>query len=80
MPFRFYLTKEDLPDSPIKSDAIQKIRIIAHGESNNDNTTTINKIDHSKETKLAHDLNGRHVNKISKKGIYIINGKKFLLK
>jgi hypothetical protein len=80
MPFRFYLTKEDLPDSPIKSNAIQKIRIIAHGESNNDNTTTINKIDYSKETKLAHDLNGRHVNKISQKGIYIINGKKFLLK
>ena len=80
MPFRFYLTKEDLPDSPIKSNAIQKIRIIAHGENNNDNTTTINKIDHSKETKLTHDLNGRHVNKISKKGIYIINGKKVICK
>ena len=79
-PFRFYLTKEDLPDTPIRPNAIQRIHIVTRGENNDENTTLIDDIDQRKKTETTYDLQGRNVNKISQKGIYIINGKKVICK
>ena len=79
-PFRLYLTMTALDGSPVKvaPEAARSMRIVTRGES--EGTTRIEnsklKIENSS---AVYDLQGRRVAQPTK-GIYVVNGKKMLIK
>jgi hypothetical protein len=77
-PFRFYLKMTNRNGTPVKVDeALQSIRIRVHGE---DGTTDINNMTiNGQQPAVIYDLQGRRVNNPGK-GLYIVNGKKVMLK
>ena len=78
-PFRAYLSMTARDGSPVKvsDEAMRSIRIREKGEG----TTGIEDItDNRVESTEIYDLQGRRVNEITEKGIYIVNGKKVLVK
>ncbi len=85
VPFRVYLTMANKDGSPL-SDTAQLIRMRVVGEESEDGTTVIYDVEVDEElkgengkVKAIYDLQGRKVDTPSK-GLYIINGKKVLVK
>ena len=77
-PFRAYLSMTARDGSPVKvsDEAMRSIRIREKGEG----TTGIEEVkDENGEVKTIYDLQGRRV-EVPNKGLYIINGKKVLIK
>ena len=77
-PFRCYLKMTARDGSPVKVDeALKSIRIRAHGE---DDTTDIDNMTiNGQQPAVIYDLQGRRVSNPGK-GLYIVNGKKVMLK
>ena len=77
-PFRLYLKMTDRDGTPVKMDqALQTIRIRVHGE---DGTTDIEEhCINGQQSTTIYDLQGRRVVNPTK-GIYIVNGKKVMIK
>ena len=77
-PFRLYLKMTDRDGTPVKMDqALQTIRIRVHGE---DGTTDIEEhCINGQQSTTIYDLQGRRVVNPAK-GIYIVNGKKVMIK
>ena len=79
-PFRFYMTVTSRDDNgPIK-DAPASMSIVVRGEELPDGTTLIYDINAETGDNVIYDLNGRRVLETEKGNIYIINGKKVLVK
>ena len=74
-PFRHYLRITDIDGSPVKSENVRSMSIRVAGEG----TTDIEEMNESEE-KVVYDLQGRKIEDITEKGIYIINGKKVVVK
>ena len=76
-PFRLYLQITALDGSPVKveENAMQAISIHTRGETTGIECSELKTLDSG----LIHDLQGRHVVN-PKKGLYIVNGKKMILK
>ena len=78
-PFRFYMAVTSREDnSPIVS--IASMSIVVRGEELPDGTTLIYDINAETGDNVIYDLNGRRVLETEKGNIYIINGKKVLVK
>ena len=76
---RLYLKIEENDNSPFATTAAKSIRIVVRGEG--DGTTGIDEVNgENGEVKAIFDLTGRRVQETVKGGIYIINGKKVLVK
>lgn len=77
-PFRFYLEITQLAGSPVKvsSHALQTIRIRLNGHGN---TTEIMEVPITTTDAAVYDLSGRRVVNPGK-GVYIVNGKKVMMK
>ena len=79
-PFRFYMTVTSRDgNGPIK-DAPASLSIVVRGEELPDGTTLIYDINAETGDNVIYDLNGRRVLETEKGNIYIINGKKVLVK
>ena len=77
VPFRWYLNIE-ARNSSYKAPA--QIRLYVRGENNdNDNPTSIESVEMRNEKEEIYDLSGRKVENPAK-GIYIVNGKRVLIK
>ena len=74
---RLYLKIEENDNSPFAPSAAKSIRIVVRGEG--DGTTGIEGVEYE-STEAIYDLTGRRVQETVKGGIYIINGKKVLVK
>ena len=82
-PFRLGMTITESSDSPytIPTDALRSIGIRIAGEQLEDGTTVIYHVEAENNSEdVIFDLSGRRVLKAEKGGIYIINGKKVLVK
>ena len=83
-PFRFYLTISSRGNSPyygVDASAVKSMSIVVRGEENEDGTTTIYDVEVDRENDGAiYDLQGRRVLEPEKGGMYIVNGKKVLVK
>ena len=76
---RLYLKIEENDNSPFAPSAAKSIRIVVRGEG--DGTTGVEEVEtENGEVKVIYDLTGRRVQETVKGGIYIINGKKVLVK
>lgn len=76
---RLYLKIEENDNSPFATTAAKSIRIVARGEG--DGTTGVEEVEtENEEVKAIYDLTGRRVQETVKGGIYIINGKKTIVK
>ncbi len=77
-PFRFYLDITQLAGSPVKvsSQALQTIRIRLNGQGD---TTDIQELPTVTTDTTVYDLSGRRIVNPGK-GVYIVNGKKVMLK
>ena len=77
-PFRFYLDVTQLAGSPVKvsSQALQTIRIRLNGQGD---TTDIQELPTVTTDTTVYDLSGRRIVNPGK-GVYIVNGKKVMLK
>ena len=76
-PFRHYLRITDIEGSPVKSENVRSMSIRVAGE----NTTGIEEVEEqSADNKEIYDLQGRKINEITESGIYIIDGKKIVVK
>ena len=79
-PFRFYLTITNRDGSPVKDAASQAISVRVVGEESEDGTTVIYDVKaENNDVEYIYDLGGRRVLN-TEKGLYIINGKKVLVK
>ena len=77
-PFRHYLRITDIEGSPVKSENVRSMSIRVAGE---EGTTAIDELDEQvADSEVIYDLQGRKVNEITVSGIYIINGKKVVVK
>ena len=78
-PCRLILKITSREGSPVKisSAAAKSIRIVTRGEI--DGTTGIEGVEYE-STDAIYDLSGRRVNEITKAGVYVVNGKKVLVK
>jgi hypothetical protein len=74
---RLYLKIEENDNSPFATTRAKSIRIVVRGEG--DGTTGIEGVEYE-STEAIYDLSGRRVQETVKGGIYIINGKKVLVK
>ena len=70
-PFRFYLSVDNSPSAP------QQLPMFRLGE---DEETGIKILGDEKNSDRVYDLSGRSVEKVVAPGLYIVNGKKMLLK
>ena len=76
---RLYFKIEENDNSPFATTAAKSIRIVVRGEG--DGTTGVEELEtENEEVKAIYDLTGRRVQETVKGGIYIINGKKVLVK
>ena len=76
---RLYLKIEENDNSPFAPSAAKSIRIVVRGEG--DGTTGVEEVEtENEEVKAIYDLTGRRVQETVKGGIYIINGKKTIVK
>lgn len=76
---RLYLKIEENDNSPFAPSAAKSIRIVVRGEG--DGTTGVEEVEtENGEVKVIYDLTGRRVQETVKGGIYIVNGKKVLVK
>ena len=77
-PFRFYLEITQLAGSPVKvsSHALKSIRIRLNGQGD---TTDIQEVPTTTTDAAVYDLSGRRVVNPGK-GVYIVNGKKVMMK
>ena len=76
---RLYLKIEENDNSPFAPSAAKSIRIVVRGEG--DGTTGVEEVEtENEEVKVIYDLTGRRVQETVKGGIYIVNGKKVLVK
>ena len=76
-PFRHYMRITDRDGSPVKSENVRSMSIRVAGE----NTTGIEEVEEqSADNKEIYDLQGRKINEITESGIYIIDGKKIVVK
>ena len=77
-PFRLYLTMTALDGSPVKvaPEAMARMCIVTRGETTGIENSKL-KIENSG---AVYDLQGRRVNGITEKGIYIVNGRKVVIK
>ena len=76
---RLYLKIEENDNSPFATSAAKSIRIVVRGEG--DGTTGVEDVTTENEVVEAiYDINGRRVLDTEKGGLYIINGKKVLVK
>ena len=76
---RLYLKIEENDNSPFATTAAKSIRIVVRGEG--DGTTGVEEVEtENGEVKAIYDLTGRRVQETVKGGIYIVNGKKVLVK
>ena len=79
-PFRHYLYITNIDGSPLKENVVRSMSIRVDGEvEDDDETTGIDELQ-SADNKGSYDLQGRKINEITEKGIYIVNGKKVLVK
>ena len=79
-PFRHYLYITNIDGSPLKENVVRSMSIRVDGEMEDDDETTgIDELQ-SADNKGSYDLQGRKINDITEKGIYIVNGKKVLVK
>ena len=74
---RLYLKIEENDNSPFATTRAKSIRIVVAGET--DGTTGIEGVEYE-STEAIYDLSGRRVQETVKGGIYIVNGKKVLVK
>ncbi len=74
---RLYLKIEENDNSPFATTRAKSIRIVVRGEG--DGTTGIEGVEYE-STEAIYDLSGRRVLETVEGGIYIINGKKVLVK
>ena len=76
---RLYFKIEENDNSPFATTRAKSIRIVVAGE--NEGTTGVEEVEtENGEVKAIYDLTGRRVQETVKGGIYIINGKKVLVK
>ena len=81
-PFRVYMTMTAKAGAPyiIPDEVMKSIGARVVGEENEDGTTVIYDVNAENGEDVIYDLNGRRVLKTEKGGLYIINGKKVLVK
>ena len=81
-PFRLYQIIELSDDAPftISEEAMRSFGVRVAGEENEDGTTTIYDVNAEEAEEMIFDLSGRRVLETEKGGLYIINGKKVLVK
>jgi hypothetical protein len=79
-PFRFYLTISPRANSPYDAANVKSMSVVVRGEENEDGTTVIYDVYDENTEDMIFDLQGRRVLETEKGGIYIINGKKVLVK
>lgn len=79
-PFRFYMTVTSRDDNRPINDAPASLSIVIRGEELPDGTTLIYDINAETGDNVIYDLYGRRVLETEKGNIYIINGKKVLVK
>ena len=81
-PFRVYMTMTAKAGAPyiIPYEVMKSIGARVVGEENEDGTTVIYDVNAENGEDVIYDLNGRRVLETEKGGLYIINGKKVLVK
>ena len=85
-PFRAYLTIIPRSGTPVNAPAMRSIGITVGGEENTTGVTEVNTesgTNGRRESKVKteiYDLQGRRINEITESGIYIVDGKKVIVK
>ena len=85
-PFRAYLTIIPRSGTPVNAPAMRSIGITVGGEENTTGVTEVNTesgTNGRRESKVKteiYDLQGRRINEITESGIYIVGGKKVIVK
>ena len=78
-PFRAYLTIIPRSGTPVHAPAVRSIGITVGGEENTTGVTEVKTENGEGETEI-YDLQGRRINEITESGIYIVDGKKVIVK
>ena len=78
-PFRAYLTIIPRTGTPVNAPAMRSIGITVGGEENTTGVTEVKTENGERETEI-YDLQGRRINEITESGIYIVDGKKVIVK
>ena len=78
-PFRAYLTIIPRSGTPVNAPAMRSIGITVGGEENTTGVTEVKTENGEGKTEI-YDLQGRRINEITESGIYIIDGKKVIVK
>ena len=78
-PFRAYLTIIPRSGTPVNAPAMRSIGITVGGEENTTGVTEVNTESGKVKTEI-YDLQGRRINEITESGIYIVDGKKVIVK
>ena len=78
-PFRAYLTIIPRSGTPVNAPAMRSIGITVGGEENTTGVTEVNTENGEGKTEI-YDLQGRRINEITESGIYIVDGKKVIVK
>lgn len=78
-PFRAYLTIIPRSGTPVNAPAMRSIGITVGGEENTTGVTEVKTENGEGETEI-YDLQGRRINEITESGIYIVDGKKVIVK
>ena len=78
-PFRAYLTIIPRSGTPVNAPAMRSIGITVGGEENTTGVTEVKTENGEWKTEI-YDLQGRRINEITESGIYIVDGKKVIVK
>ena len=78
-PFRAYLTIIPRSGTPVNAPAVRSIGITVGGEENTTGVTEVKTENGEWKTEI-YDLQGRRINEITESGIYIVDGKKVIVK
>lgn len=78
-PFRAYLTIIPRSGTPVNAPAMRSIGITVGGEENTTGVTEVKTENGEGKTEI-YDLQGRRINEITESGIYIVDGKKVIVK
>lgn len=78
-PFRLHLTITDIDGSPVILNNAAKISIFTRGEADSEGTTGVEEITGADGETIIYDLQGNRVLNPGK-GIYIVNGKKVIIR
>ena len=78
-PFRAYLTIIPRSGTPVNAPAVRSIGITVGGEENTTGVTEVKTENGEGKTEI-YDLQGRRINEITESGIYIVDGKKVIVK